>query len=61
MSNDECRKEQHEKLRALVAPLASALDVEPADPEGETEETIWEAANELYTLLVEEFRTELGL
>ena len=58
MSNDDWRKEQHEKLRSLIAPLAAALDVAPCECEREDEEAAWEAASELYTLLTEIFREE---
>lgn len=56
MTDNELKKEQHEKLRALIAPLASAIDVEPADTEDELEEAIWEAVSDLYTLLTEFFK-----
>ncbi|MBQ9551392.1 MAG: hypothetical protein IJU96_01365 [Clostridia bacterium] len=59
MSNDEWRKEQHEKLRALIAPLADALNIEPCEFEREDEEAAWEAASDLYAILSELFREEL--
>ncbi len=55
MSNEDLKKEQHEKLWALCAHLAAALDVAPADAEDELEEAVWEAADDLYELLKELF------
>ena len=51
MSNDECRKEQHAKLRALIEPLNNALSLEPADAEDGDEEIIWQMVNDLHDAL----------
>lgn len=59
MSHDALKNEQQEKLRVLLAPLASEIDVEPADTEDELEEAIWEAVSDLYTLLTEFFKEEM--
>lgn len=53
--NSAWEKEQHEKLRALIQPLADALEVQPADCEREDEEAAWEAVSDLYYILTELF------
>ena len=53
--NDECRNEQHNRLRALIQPLGDALEVQPLECEREDEEAAWEAASDLYAILTELF------
>ena len=56
MSNEDLRKEQHAKLRALIQPLGDALEVEPADSEIDEEGAIWDTVNDLYSYLTDFFK-----
>lgn len=54
-ANSRQRKEQHEKLKALIQPLGEALEIEPADAERQDEAEIWEEVNDLYGSLTDFF------
>ena len=59
-TDKELKKEQHEKLRAIIQPLEDALEIEPADAEETEEAEIWEQANDLYTSLIDFFDRQPG-
>lgn len=50
--------EQHEKLKELQEKLSDVLDYEPADSEDETEDEIWQRANDLKDALEDFFESK---
>ncbi|WP_297294775.1 hypothetical protein [Acutalibacter muris] len=50
--------EQHEKLKELQEKLSDVLDYEPADSGDETEDEIWQRANDLKDALEDFFESK---